>query len=51
MKEIERDKDRERRIEDEAIVDAYEAEEQALGWYCYLDDKITFESRLPRRCR
>jgi hypothetical protein len=42
MKEIERDEDRERRIEDEAIVDAYGAEEQALGWYYYLDDKITF---------
>jgi hypothetical protein len=42
MKEIERDEDRERRIEDEVIVDAYGAEEQALGWYYYLDDKITF---------
>jgi len=26
----------------EAIVDAYNAEEQALGWYYYLDDKISF---------
>ena len=42
MKEIERDEDRERRIEDEAIVDAYGPEEQAIGWYYYLDDKITF---------
>ncbi len=42
MKEIERDEDRERRIVYEAIVDAYGAEEQALGWYYYLDDKITF---------
>ena len=42
MKEIERDEDRERRIEDEAIVDAYGPEEQALGWYYYLEDKITF---------
>ena len=42
MKEIERDEEREHRIEMEAIVDAYGPEEQALGWYYYLDDKITF---------
>ena len=42
MKEIARDEEREHRIEMEAIVDAYGPEEQALGWYCYLDDKITF---------
>ena len=42
MKEIERDEDRERRINDEAIVDAYGAEEQALGWCYYLDYKISF---------
>ncbi len=42
MKEIEEDEDRERRIRDEAIVDAYGPEEQALGWYYYLEDKISF---------
>ena len=42
MKKIEEDQDRERRIRDEAIVDAYGPEEQALGWYYYLEDKITF---------
>jgi hypothetical protein len=26
----------------EAIVDAYGPEEQAMGWYCYLDDKLDF---------
>jgi hypothetical protein len=26
----------------EAIVDAYGAEEQALGWYYYLDDRLGF---------
>ena len=26
----------------EAIVDAYGPEEQAVGWYYYLEDKITF---------
>ena len=39
---IERDEAREERIQNEAIVDAYGPEEQALGWYCYLEDRITF---------
>ena len=26
----------------EATVDAYGPEEQAIGWYCYLDDKLAF---------
>lgn len=42
MKQIDRDEERERRIEDEAIVDAYGPEEQASGWHCYLEDKISF---------
>jgi hypothetical protein len=42
MSKVERDEDREQRISDEAIVDAYGPEEQALGWYYYLDDKIEF---------
>jgi len=33
--------DREDRISLEAIVDAYGPEEQAMGWYYYLDDKLT----------
>ncbi len=33
MTRIERDEERENRIEDEVIVDAYDAEEQAMGWY------------------
>jgi hypothetical protein len=33
---------REERIDNEAIVDAYGPEEQALGWYYYLQDKIRF---------
>ena len=37
---IERDDIREERITDEAIVDAYSPEEQIMGWYYYLDDKI-----------
>jgi hypothetical protein len=42
MSKIERDEEREYRISDEAIVDAYGPEEQALGWYYYLEEKIIF---------
>jgi hypothetical protein len=42
MTRIEKDEAREHRIDNEAIVDAYGPEEQAMGWYYYLDDKITF---------
>lgn len=41
MARIEKDEAREERIELEAIVDAYGPEEQAMGWYYYLDDKIS----------
>ena len=30
----------EARIENEAIVDAHDSEEQAMGWYYYLEDKL-----------
>jgi Calcium binding len=33
---------REERIHDEAIVDAYGPEEQAMSWYYYLENKIHF---------
>jgi hypothetical protein len=33
---------REDRIQNEAIVDAYGPEEQAMGWYYYLQDRISF---------
>ncbi len=39
---IERDEERENRIHNEAIVDAYGPEEQALGWYYYLEERMTF---------
>jgi hypothetical protein len=42
MSKIEPDDDREHRISMEAIVDAYGPEEQALGWYYYLEEKISF---------
>ena len=37
-----RNEEREQRIANEAIVDAYGPEEQAMGWYYYLQDRITF---------
>lgn len=42
MNRIERDEEREDRIHMEAIVDANGPEEQAIGWYYYLEEKITF---------
>jgi len=36
------DDEREERILMDIIVDAYGMEERAIGWYYYLDDKITF---------
>lgn len=36
------DTEREARIQMEIIVDAYGPEEQALGWYTYLEDTLTF---------
>jgi len=38
----EKDAAREERILMEAIVDANGPEEQAMGWYYYLEDKISF---------
>lgn len=42
MKRIEKDEVREERIFNEIIVDAYGPEEQALGWYYYLEDRLAF---------
>ena len=33
---------REERIRHEAVVDAYGPEEQAMGWYYYLENKLCF---------
>jgi hypothetical protein len=40
--EIETDEVRERRISMEAVVDAYNEQERAIGWYYYLEMKINF---------
>jgi len=42
MKRPKRDPVREDRIHNEAFVDANGPEEQVMGWYYYLDDKIRF---------
>ena len=42
MATADQDEEREHRIEMEAIVDCYGPEEQAMGWYYYLEDRITF---------
>jgi Calcium binding len=43
-----RDRLREERIHNEVIVDAYGPEEQALGWYYFLEGKLRFP--FPARC-
>jgi Calcium binding len=42
MAKVRRNHDRENRIHEEIIVDAYGPEEQAMGWYYYLEDKLQF---------
>jgi hypothetical protein len=37
-----KDQDRETRIENEIVVDAYDAVERAMGWYYYLEEKLQF---------
>ncbi len=37
-----KDDEREERIDMEIIVDAYDSEERAMGWYNYLNDNIQF---------
>ena len=34
--------EREKRIENEIVVDAHDSEEQAMGWYYYLEDTLAF---------
>ena len=42
MSRIEEDSDREDRIYDEIVVDAYNEYEKATSWYCYLTDQLSF---------
>lgn len=51
MNRIPKDEAREERIIWEAVVDAYGPEERAIGWYCYLDDHISYASKpILARC-
>ena len=47
MARLKENKARERRIEMEAVVDAYNSEERAMGWYCYLEERL----KVPFRAR
>lgn len=42
MTKVSRDEEREERIMMEVVVDAYGPEEQAMGWYYYLQDTMQF---------
>ena len=44
MSKVDRDETREYRIAMEIVVDAYDAEEQAMGWYYYLDETLSFST-------
>ena len=57
MKKRPKDPDREDRIHNEAIVDAYGPQEQAISWYYYLENRSTSRStqsasplKRPRHC-
>ena len=45
MPVVQKDSERENRITMEIIVDAYGPEEQAMGWYYFLQDNISFPFR------
>jgi hypothetical protein len=45
VERTERDEEREERISNEAVVDAYGPEEQAMGWYYYLEERLLFPFR------
>lgn len=42
MNRIEINEERENRIEIEVVVDAYDSEERATGWYYYIADGVKF---------
>lgn len=49
MARLKENKARERRIAMEAVVDAYNAEERAMGWYYYLEERLRFPFKA--RCK
>ncbi len=42
MERLKRDHRREKRIDIEILIDAYDEEERAMGWYYYLADSLEF---------
>jgi hypothetical protein len=52
MAKVSEDKAREHRITYEVVVDAYGPEEQAMGWYYYLQDKLAtpFTATCIKKC-
>jgi hypothetical protein len=48
MKRPSRDEEREKRITTEIVVDTYTPEEQAIGWYYSLEDRLRLE--MPNPC-
>ena len=42
MTKIEKDDDREYRIDMEIVVDAYDSQERAMGWYYYVADHCNY---------
>ena len=49
MTRLKENKARERRIEMEVVVDAYNAEERAMSWYYYLAERLKFPFKA--RCK
>jgi len=49
MTRLKENKSRERRIEMEIVVDAYNALERAMGWYYYLEERLEFPFKA--RCK
>ena len=45
MAKPKQDEQREQRIQQEIVVDAHNAEEQAMGWYYYLEEQLGFPFR------
>jgi hypothetical protein len=52
MGRMKENKARERRIAMDAVVDAYNSEERAMGWYYYLEErlKVPFKARCHSKC-
>jgi hypothetical protein len=42
MEKVEKDPEREERISNEIVVDAYDEQERAMGWYYYLEGQLQF---------